>query len=303
MKARIARRWPWAACSWRRRRGPRTSAGTARSPTGRSLEIKGVNGDIEASLASGREAEVVAVKRARRSNPDSVEIKVVEHAGRRHDLRRLPPQRRPPQRVRRRRRRPHRAPTTTTSRCASRCACPHGVTFRGRTVNGGIKADGLAAPVDAETVNGDVRLAGRGLGPRPDRQRQHPRVPGPGRGHRAPGVRDRERQHRPGAAGRRGRRPPRRDRERRHRQRLPPRDPQHPPPPATPPAAKLGSGGRTLKLETVNGSIEVRDVILKTVVLPSVRRIYCSPSPSPPAKFCPPDKLCDPYHPAGERLS
>src|SRR5262245_15790892 len=48
---------------------------------GAVLEIKGVNGGIDATAASGAEAEVTAFKRARRSNPDEVEIKVVEHSG------------------------------------------------------------------------------------------------------------------------------------------------------------------------------------------------------------------------------
>src|SRR4029450_10081304 len=41
----------------------------------------GVNGGSDATAAAGAEAEVSAFKRARRSNPDEVEIKVVEHAG------------------------------------------------------------------------------------------------------------------------------------------------------------------------------------------------------------------------------
>jgi hypothetical protein len=47
---------------------------------GKVLEIKGVNGGIDARPASGNQAEVTAHKSARRSNPEDVEIKVVEHA-------------------------------------------------------------------------------------------------------------------------------------------------------------------------------------------------------------------------------
>ena len=36
---------------------------------GKSVEIKGVNGDVEAVLASGNQVEVVARKHARRGNP------------------------------------------------------------------------------------------------------------------------------------------------------------------------------------------------------------------------------------------
>src|SRR5262245_57933746 len=49
-----------------------------RLAAGKTLEIRGINGAIDAS--GGGEAEVRATKRARRSDPDSVEIKVIEHA-------------------------------------------------------------------------------------------------------------------------------------------------------------------------------------------------------------------------------
>jgi DUF4097 and DUF4098 domain-containing protein YvlB len=48
---------------------------------GRTIEIKGVNGDIRAEPSGSNEVEVVAVKRATRDNPDSVKIEVVPHAG------------------------------------------------------------------------------------------------------------------------------------------------------------------------------------------------------------------------------
>src|SRR2546422_737207 len=49
-----------------------------RLAAGKRLEVKGVNGDVRAVLASGAEAVVNARKHARRSDPDEVEIKVVE---------------------------------------------------------------------------------------------------------------------------------------------------------------------------------------------------------------------------------
>src|SRR6266568_5907576 len=49
-----------------------------RIAAGKRLEVKGVSGDIRAVLASGAEAVVNARKHARRSDPDEVEIKVVE---------------------------------------------------------------------------------------------------------------------------------------------------------------------------------------------------------------------------------
>src|SRR5215510_16333266 len=49
-----------------------------RIAAGKRLEVKGVNGDVRAVFASGAEAVVNARKHARRSDPDEVEIKVVE---------------------------------------------------------------------------------------------------------------------------------------------------------------------------------------------------------------------------------
>src|SRR5689334_5328265 len=47
---------------------------------GQVIEIKGVNGEVRAEAATGNEVEVVAVKRWGRSDPQSVNIKLVEHA-------------------------------------------------------------------------------------------------------------------------------------------------------------------------------------------------------------------------------
>src|SRR5258705_8869111 len=45
---------------------------------GKRLEVKGVSGDVRAVLATGAEAVVNARKHSRRSDPDEVEIRVVE---------------------------------------------------------------------------------------------------------------------------------------------------------------------------------------------------------------------------------
>jgi DUF4097 and DUF4098 domain-containing protein YvlB len=50
-------------------------------PANGRLEIRGINGDIRAEPASGALVEVTAVKTGRRSDPESVEIQVVEDAG------------------------------------------------------------------------------------------------------------------------------------------------------------------------------------------------------------------------------
>ena len=54
---------------------------SGRVAPGSAVEIKGINGDIRAEPATGDEVQVVAAKRSRRSDVNSVTVKVVEHAG------------------------------------------------------------------------------------------------------------------------------------------------------------------------------------------------------------------------------
>jgi hypothetical protein len=130
-------------------------------PRGGVLEIKGVNGSIEAT-AGGSEAEVTAVKRARRSDPDEVEIKVVEHAegvticavypsrgGRANECQ-------PGEGG-------HMSVQNNDTNVEFTVRVPAGARFVGRTVNGGIEATGLPGDAEAYTVNGGVRLEAAGV--------------------------------------------------------------------------------------------------------------------------------------------
>src|SRR5687767_12481386 len=54
---------------------------SGRITPGATLEVKGINGRIQATPAVGREIELVALKRGRRHDPKLVEIEFVEHAG------------------------------------------------------------------------------------------------------------------------------------------------------------------------------------------------------------------------------
>lgn len=125
---------------------------------GKTVEIKGVNGAVRATASSGKEVEVVAVKRARRSDPDSVKIEVVETSDGVVICAVYP------------------------SRRGNRCAggeggmnsenndvsvaftvkIPAGVRFKGRTVNGDISATGLTADATVHTVNGSAEVSTTG---------------------------------------------------------------------------------------------------------------------------------------------
>lgn len=130
--------------------------------SGKQIEIKGVNGAIRASAASGSEVVVTAVKKAKKSDPASVKIEVVT------------------------------SPSGVTI-CAvypsdgnrpNTCApgdeghnnvrdndvtvdftvqVPAGVNFAGNTVNGSVSTDRLGGNAEVSTVNGDVRVVAAGV--------------------------------------------------------------------------------------------------------------------------------------------
>ena len=135
-----------------------------RIAAGKRLEVKGVNGDVRAVLASGAEAVVNATKRARRSDPEDVKIEVIEHADGVTICAVYPT---PP-----RARRENVCEvgdawhTSTEDNDVSvhfEVQVPAGVEFNGRTVNGEMSAEGLTADVKASTVNGSVRVTTTGL--------------------------------------------------------------------------------------------------------------------------------------------
>ncbi|MDT7807671.1 MAG: hypothetical protein QOJ70_1484 [Acidobacteriota bacterium] len=130
---------------------------------GRVIEIRGVNGSVEAVPTSGSEVEVIAVKRARRSNPDDVRIEVVRHGDGVTICAVYP---------------------NVEGKEPNTCApggsghvnvdnndtsvnftvrVPAGVRFSGNTVNGKVEANNLSADVDAKTVNGSITVTTTGL--------------------------------------------------------------------------------------------------------------------------------------------
>jgi len=129
---------------------------------GRVIEIKGVNGNVEATPSSSGEVEVVAVKSSRRSNPEDVRIEVVRHSegvticavypnvGR--DSNTCEPGSHGHMNVR-----------NNDTEVSFTVRVPSGVRFNGRTVNGRVEANNLTADVEATTVNGDVEVTTTGL--------------------------------------------------------------------------------------------------------------------------------------------
>jgi len=130
---------------------------------GQVLEIKGVNGRIEAVAARGN-ASVDARKTAGRSDPDDVRLVVV----RRPDGyticavyptprgAREPNECQPGDRGRN-------SVNNNDVRVDFTVRVPQGVRFIGRTVNGGVTATGLSAETRGHTVNGSVEISTAGV--------------------------------------------------------------------------------------------------------------------------------------------
>ena len=135
-----------------------------RIASGKWLEVKGVNGDVRAMAATGAEAEVTAAKRGRRSDPESVEIKVLEHADGITICAVYPT----PARARRENScapGEHWNSSTDNNdvKVDFTVRVPAGVKFRGETVNGEMEAMGLRADAAVSTVNGSVRVETTGF--------------------------------------------------------------------------------------------------------------------------------------------
>ncbi len=125
--------------------------------SGKTVEVKGVNGDIIAEFTHGDEVVVTASKHARKCDPDEVRIEVIRHDGGITICAVYPGRRN----------------TCEVSNWSShtrdndvvvdfKVQVPEGVRLVARSVNGDIAADGLDGPVEAYTVNGSVRVASNG---------------------------------------------------------------------------------------------------------------------------------------------
>jgi hypothetical protein len=126
---------------------------SGRVAAGRTIEIRGVNGDVSAEAASGDQVEVRAQKHGRDDDPDDVRIEVVEHEGGVTICAVYP--------GRNNRCQPGGGEMRVRDNDVEvdfAVRVPRGVRFEGNTVNGGVDAMNLQGPVALNTVNGGVRL-------------------------------------------------------------------------------------------------------------------------------------------------
>ncbi len=130
---------------------------------GQMVEVKGINGEVRASAASGPEVLVTATKRGRRSDPEEVRIEVVEHRQGVTICAVYPsPSWREPNECR-----PGEGGRMHTRdndvEVEFTVHVPAGVGFVGRTVNGDVEARSLDTDVEAYTVNGSIQISTNGV--------------------------------------------------------------------------------------------------------------------------------------------
>jgi Toastrack DUF4097 len=139
---------------------------------GKSLEIKGINGAIEAVAASGNQVEVVARKHARRSDPASVTVMVIEHDGNVTVCAVYPTPVRTSGRRSQRDDGPNECRPGDEGRMNVRdndvqvdftVRVPANVRLVARNVNGPVMATSLRSDIEAYTVNGRITLSTMGI--------------------------------------------------------------------------------------------------------------------------------------------
>lgn len=134
---------------------------SGRLAEGKTLEVMGVNGEVRADAASGSTAEVTATKSGR-GDPERVQIKVEETAEGVTICAIYPNQEGDSchNRESRKNRRNH--DDNNNVEVDFVVHVPAGVRFVGRTVNGSVEATGLTADAEVSTVNGDASVSTRG---------------------------------------------------------------------------------------------------------------------------------------------
>lgn len=155
---------------------------TGQIARGKSIEIKGVNGPIKASAASGNQVEVLGHKHGRRSDPASVRFDVIQHDGNVTICAVYPtPVRYSGYTSRNYFRRssgdddnagPNECKPGNEGRMNVNnndvnvdfdIRVPEGVRLLAKTVNGSIEAASLKSDIDAVTVNGRIRMSTTGI--------------------------------------------------------------------------------------------------------------------------------------------
>lgn len=134
---------------------------------GAAIEVKGINGEIVAEPTNDAEVQVIAIKKSRRSDVNSVKMKVVQHAGGVTICALYPNEDGeyldecgPGERSDRKERSDRVRNNDVQVNFAVRV--PQRVSFIGKTVNGAISATSLTGNVVTCTINGSIKISTSG---------------------------------------------------------------------------------------------------------------------------------------------
>ena len=130
---------------------------------GKTIEVKGVLGDVRAERTSGNEVEVTARKHGRRGDESDVRIEVIEHSGGVTICAVYPSKSDDRPNECRSGRGGHMSTHKNDVNVDFRVRVPAGVKFVGKTVNGDVEALDMRGDVFASTVNGSVDVSTNGL--------------------------------------------------------------------------------------------------------------------------------------------
>ena len=136
---------------------------SGRLSAGQAIEVKGINGDIEAMVASGNQVEVTAVKKeGRRGDPDDVTFEVLQHNDGVTICVMYPSEPGERENECRQGGRGHMSVHDNDTEVRLTVRVPAGVNLVARTVNGSIDTGPLGGDVRAYTVNGGIEIAASG---------------------------------------------------------------------------------------------------------------------------------------------
>jgi len=133
---------------------------------GAAIEVQGINGEIVAEPTGGSEVQVIALKTSRRSDVNSVKMKVVEHAGGVTICALYPNEdgeypgscgggdAKP--------RTTHGGIKNNDVQVNFTVRVPQRVAFVGKTINGSITATSLSGNVNTQTINGSIKISTTG---------------------------------------------------------------------------------------------------------------------------------------------
>lgn len=131
---------------------------------GDHVEIKGINGEIRAERTSGNQVEVSARLRGKKSDPNEVRMEVLEHANGVTICAVYPSKDRDdPNECRPGKGGKMNIKNNFDVRVEFTVLVPAGVNFIGKTINGDVEALGLDGDVQVGTVNGGIDISTNGL--------------------------------------------------------------------------------------------------------------------------------------------